>query len=211
MKEYHKIQTVFFKSPESDFKIIMEGHWALPEFEFLKDLEWIWTEKINGMNIRIIWDGSEIRIVGKTDDAEIPRHLLQALQETFTIEKMSFAFNSPCCLYGEGFGNNIQTVGRRYKTNSAYFILFDCLIGNFWLERHNLENIAEKLDIPIVPIMGTGNLLQAVEFVKWGFKSVVAEDKHLPAEGLIMKPKVELFNRKGARIISKIKFKNFKI
>ena len=122
---------------------------------------------------------------------------------------MKATFDGPSCLYGEGFGKNIQSVGRRYISGSTGLVLFDCFIGGFWLERHNLENIAGKFNIPIVPIVGKGNLLQAVEIVKKGFKSIISEDRLLPAEGLIMKPKVELFNRKGERVISKIKFKDF--
>lgn len=209
MKEYHKIQTVFLRSPESNFKTVLEGRWALPEFEFLKDAEWVWTEKVNGTNIRVIWDGVNIKFLGKTDVAQIPGQLLPLLQETFTREKMKTTFDGPCCLYGEGFGKNIQSAGKRYISGSAGFILFDCLIGDFWLERHNLENIAGKFNIPIVPIVGQGNLVQAVEIVEKGFKSLISEDRLLPAEGLILKPKVELFNRKGERIITKIKFKDF--
>ena len=61
MKEYHKIQTVFHRSPESNYKQLMEGVFALPEFELLKDIEWTWTEKIDGTNIRILWDGQTVR------------------------------------------------------------------------------------------------------------------------------------------------------
>ena len=29
MKEYHKIQTVFLRNPEDNFKTLLEGQWAL--------------------------------------------------------------------------------------------------------------------------------------------------------------------------------------
>lgn len=117
-------------------------------------MEWVWTEKVNGTNIHVIWDGEGIRFTGKTDDAQIPGHLFHNLQQTFTVEKMKATFDGPCCLYGEGFGKNIQSVGRRYISGSTALVLFDCFIGGFWLERHNLENIARKFNIPIVPIVG---------------------------------------------------------
>ena len=53
MKEYHKIQSVF-KRDIANGKII-EGKYSLPEFEYLKDNQWVFTEKVDGTNIRIIW------------------------------------------------------------------------------------------------------------------------------------------------------------
>ncbi|SHH97071.1 RNA ligase [Chryseolinea serpens] len=210
MKEYHKIQTVFLRTPESKFKTLMEGHWALPEFEVLKDIPWIWTEKIDGTNIRIQWNGQEVRFGGKTDDAHIPTFLLNVLQTKFTTERMKTVFPdaTEVCLYGEGYGAKIQK-GSHYLPDRTDFILFDCKIDSWWLARPNLEDIANKLSIGVVPIMGMGTLLQAVEFVKQGYKSTIAHNKNYDAEGLIMKPAVELFNRQGQRIVSKIKFRDF--
>src|SRR5689334_6497289 len=110
MKEYQKIQTVFSRNLESNRKELIEGAWSLPEFEVLKDLQWVWTEKIDGTNIRIMWDGKTVRFGGKTDDAQIPTSLLSVLQDTFIPEKMSavFADVTEVCLYGEGYGAKIQ-------------------------------------------------------------------------------------------------------
>lgn len=74
------------------------------------------------------------------------------------------------------------------------FILFDCKIDEWWLLRENIEDIADKLSIGIVPLLGKGNLLEAVEFCKAGFKSTIAQNKDYDAEGLVMKPKIDLFN-----------------
>ncbi|HEY9046702.1 MAG TPA: RNA ligase family protein [Ohtaekwangia sp.] len=211
MKEYHKIQTVFLRSPETKFKELMEGKWASPEFEALKDIAWVWTEKIDGTNIRIMWNGHDVRFGGKTDDAHIPSFLLNVLQQKFTATVMREVFGDAAevCLYGEGYGAKIQK-GNHYIQDRTDFILFDVKIGSSWLQRENLEDIAAKLQIDIVPIIGTGTLLQAVEFVKKGYKSTIAHDKMYDAEGLIMKPAVELFNRQGHRIIAKIKSRDFK-
>lgn len=219
MNEYHKIQTVFHRSPESNYKNLMEGVWALSEFEVLKDLQWSWTEKIDGTNIRIMWDGIKVRFGGKTDDAQIPTFLLKVLQDTFTPEKMTLQFGDASnvlpghplpqvCLYGEGYGAKIQK-GGNYMPNRTDFILFDCKVNEWWLQRDSLEVIATNIGIGIVPIVGTGTLLEAVEFAKTAYKSTIAENKEYPAEGLVMKPPIELFNRKGERILTKIKLKDF--
>ena len=110
------------------------------------------------------------------------------------------------CLYGEGYGNRIQKVGKHYLSDSVGFILFDVRVGKFWLKRIDVENIASKMGVPVVPIIGAGTLLEAIEFVREGFHSSVGS---LQAEGLVCRPKVEMFDRQGKRIIAKIKSKDF--
>jgi len=210
MKEYHKIQTVYFRDPENNHKTLLEGTWAKPEFELLKDIDWICTEKIDGTNIRVMWDGENVRFGGKTDNAQIPAILIEALQDTFTNEKMKEVFSDAdnVCLYGEGYGKKIQK-GGNYLPDRADFILFDVKVGDWWLTREANEDVATKLNIGVVPIIGIWKLEQAIEYVKNGFKSTIAHNKDYVAEGLVMKPITELFNRRGERIIAKIKHKDF--
>ena len=210
MKQYHKIQTVYFRDPENNHKTLLEGTWAKPEFELLKDINWVCTEKIDGTNIRIMWNGENVRFGGKTDNAQIPTILIGVLQDTFTNEIMDEAFPDAdnVCLYGEGFGKKIQK-GGNYMPDRADFILFDVKVGDWWLTRESVEDIAFKLNIAIVPIIGVWKLEKAIEYVKKGFISTIADNKQYIAEGLIMKPVSELFNRKGERVIAKIKHKDF--
>lgn len=210
MKQYHKIQTVYFRDPENNHKTLLEGSWAKPEFELLKDIDWICSEKIDGTNIRIMWNGENVRFGGKTDNAQIPAILIEALQDTFTNEKMKEVFSDAdnVCLYGEGYGKKIQK-GGNYLPDRADFILFDVKVGDWWLTREANEGIAKKLNIGVVPIIGIWKLEQAIDYVKNGFKSTIAHNKDYIAEGLIMKPKTELYNQKGERIITKIKHKDF--
>lgn len=211
MEEYHKIQTVFHRNPDTKFKTLIEGKWSRPEFYVLKDIQWVCTEKIDGTNIRVIWDGENVSFKGKTDNAEIPNHLLETLEKTFTKDKMLGKFNdTKVCLYGEGYGNKIQKNGKHYISNNADFILFDVKIGNWWLERVNVKDIAKDLNIKVVPIILLTTLTKAIELVKNDvFKSKISENKDLTAEGLIMTPTIQLFDRKGERIITKLKFKDF--
>lgn len=210
MKQYQKIQTVYFRDPENNHKTVLEGTWAKPEFELLKNIDWICTEKIHGANIRIMWDGENVRFEGKADNSQIPTILITILQDTFTNEKMKERFpdSNNVCLYGEGYGKKIEK-GGNYLPDRADFILFDVKVDRWWLNRDANEDIATKLDIGVVPIMGIWTLEEAVNFVKKGFKSTIADNKEYIAEGLIMKPAIELVNRKGERVISKIKYKDF--
>ena len=210
MKEYHKIQTVYKRNLETG--ALLEGEWTLPEFEFLKDNQWEWTEKIDGTNIRIILDEVALIFKGKSEKAQIPTFLVDRLQEIFTPVNMieTFPELSQVCLYGEGYGDKIQAAGKHYRPDGTNFILFDCRIGYWWLTRESLEQIAKTLSIPIVPIIGEGTLSQAIEYCRQGFKSVIAHNTEYEAEGLVLKPKVELFNRQSRRVITKLKYKDFK-
>ena len=206
MKEYHKIQSIF-KRDEKTHKFI-EGEWSLPEFYYLRDNQWTMTEKIDGTNIRIGWiPGVGKKIGGRTDNAQIPTFLLTRLEELFPDELLLTLFrDTAVTLYGEGYGAKIQKGGGNYIADGCDFILFDVMIGDWWLERSNVEDIARKLNIDVVPIIGEGTIDNAIKRIKYGVKSTFGD---FMAEGLVLKPSVELFARNGKRIVTKIKHKDF--
>lgn len=204
MNEYPKIETIFKRDERGN---ITEDELSLPELEYLKNNLWVFTEKVDGTNIRVMWDGERVTFGGKTDNAQIPATLVNKLQEFFPVEKFSSVFpNSfPLCLYGEGYGLRIQD-GKQYNPTGVDFTLFDVLIKGWWLNRENITDIAKTLGISVVPIIGEGSLLQAVELARQGFQSAWGP---FTAEGIVLRPKVELLRRNGERIITKIKHKDF--
>jgi hypothetical protein len=209
LKEYHKIDTIFKRDLTRKDKPILVGQWSTPEFEYLKDNIWVWTEKVDGTNIRIIWDGAKVEYKGKTDNAQLPAELFSKLNQILPAEKVSTILDDPTkpfTLYGEGYGRKIQK-GHGYIPDGVGFILFDTYIEGWWLLRDALERIAERAGIPIVPIVGEGTLLGAVTIVRQGFKSVLREE---PPEGIVLKPKVEFFTRMGRRMITKLKIVDFR-
>ncbi|MEA1969984.1 MAG: RNA ligase family protein [Thermodesulfobacteriota bacterium] len=207
MKEYHKIQTVYLRDPATKHKTLLEGQFAKPEFEYLKDNTWVFTEKVDGTNIRVQWNGEHVTFVGKTDRADTPTFLLEKLSELFPPDIFKANELPPCCLYGEGYGAKIQKGGGNYIPDGVNFILFDVKIDDMWLERHNVEDIADKLSLKIVPIIGKGTLLDGVDIVRQGYESRL---RKTPPEGIVIRPEIELFNRRGERVIAKIKRKDFR-
>jgi hypothetical protein len=212
MEKYHKIQTLFFRDPENNHKTLLEGVYSKPEFEYLENCPWVWTEKVDGTNIRVHYQNGELGFGGRTERSQIPVDLVNYLNDTFDVPMLSsiFADDANVTIYGEGYGNKIQKVGSRYLCDHVGLIVFDILINGNWLERDNVEAIALSLELPVVPIIQTGTLTEAVSFVKAGAYSQVAEnDKDMLMEGLIMRPEQELLNRNGKRIITKLKHKDF--
>ena len=206
MKKYHKIQTVFKRDPKTNFKTLLENDYSIPEFEFLKDNLWMFTEKVDGTNIRVMYDGENVTFAGKTDRAEIQGELLKRLSERFTQQAFKDIFKeTSACLYGEGYGAKIQKGGGNYRRDQD-FVLFDIKIDEWWLQREDIEDIAQKLQIEVVPIIGEGTLAQMVEKVKAGFNSIWG---NFSAEGIVARPAVELAARNGSRIITKLKCRDF--
>lgn len=208
MTKYHKIQTVYLRDPETKFKTILEGEFALPEFEYLANCDWTWTEKVDGTNIRVVVGPDGVTFGGKTDRAQIPAFLVNRLRDLFDpmADKLIEQFPGGAVLYGEGYGAKIQKGGGNYMQDRQDFVLFDVRIGHWWLKRESVVEIAGDHGLDVVPIVGHGTLLQMVEFVRKGFSSAWGD---FQAEGVVARPTVELVARNGRRIITKLKYKDF--
>lgn len=207
MREYHKINTVFKRDPANNYKTLLEEEFAMAEFAYLSSNEWVFTEKVDGTNIRVMYDGGNLSLGGKTDKAQIPPVLLTRLNEQFLPLSGQFAelFSEATCLYGEGYGAKIQKGGGNYRRDQG-FVLFDVRIGDWWLQRPDVETVAEKLGLECVPVIGTGTLYEMVEQTRQGFHSRWG---NFMAEGIVARPATELRTRRGDRIITKIKHKDF--
>lgn len=208
MQTYHKIQTVFKRDMDSPGKKLLEWQWSMPEFKYLANNGWIFTEKVDGTNIRVMFNGETITFGGKTDSAQIPSPLLNRLQERFLpmLDEFKETFtNTKVCLYGEGYGPKIQKNGHLYRDDQD-FILFDVYIDGWWLERHNVHSIAQRFNLDVVPVMMEGTLYHAIELIKKGMPSTFG---NFFAEGIVARPKIELQTRSGKRIITKIKHRDF--
>jgi ATP-dependent RNA circularization protein (DNA/RNA ligase family) len=210
MKEYHKINSIYKRDMSKKTAPFIIGEYAEPEFELLKDIEWFFTEKIDGTNIRIQLSKDGMEFAGRTANAQIPAHLFKRLQEIFIQDKLKEIFLGDwedICLYGEGFGNKIQgKVGIDYLKDNVDFILFDVRVGNLWLERLDVDDIAHKLNIESVPVVGMGSIDDAIYFVQEGHRSYFGEAQ---MEGVVLRPEYELLKRRGERIITKVKYRDF--
>jgi hypothetical protein len=205
MKKYHKIQSLFERDRQTN-KLI-EGKWTLPEFEYLQSNEWIFTEKVDGTNVRIMFDGEKIRFGGREDDAQLSVHLFSELTDLFfpQIDTFKKKFPDGVCLYGEGYGPKIQDVGHLYSDKYS-FVLFDVRIGEWWLQQENVQDVAINLGLDVVPIIGIGSLHEAIDRCRDGFNSQWGDFR---AEGIVARPRVDLQTRGGDRIITKVKCVDF--
>lgn len=210
MKEYHKIETLFERDMEGTKKLI-EGKFRNESVEYLKDNEWVFTEKVDGTNIRVYWDGHRVAIGGRTDNAQLPGDLAQHLHDLFMTNEAEQLFEqkfgeTEVYLFGEGYGGKIQSGGAYSKEKK--FILFDVMVGNTFLEREDIEGIARVFNVATVPVLFKGSLADGVIYIKGKPNSAIAvEPKEM--EGVVGVPAKRLTDFRGNRIIVKIKTVDF--
>ncbi len=209
MIEYNKIETLYKRDMEGTKKLL-EGEFRNPAVEFLKDNIWQFTEKVDGTNIRVYWDGHKVQFGGRTERAQIPANLVNYLNNTFGTSEAEQIFEekfgeTEVILFGEGYGPKIQN-GGLYRSDVS-FIMFDVLISNNYQPRESVEDIAKAFGIDVVPIIFEGTIQEGVDFVKGHPDSTMGTAK---MEGLVGRPKVEMRDRCGKRVIVKIKWEDFK-
>ena len=206
---YHKIDTLFERG--KNFNVDTD---KLRRPVIATISKWQVTEKVDGKNIRIMFDGNEVLISGRSDDAQINGDLLNILLKMFPVEKLKEICDpdTEYTFYGEGYGAGIQKCGSKYRPDKS-FRLFDVLVdGRWWLDWDAVSGIASKLGIKTVPYYGEMSLDKIVELVKTGFSSDVAlqdSGTELDAEGIVARPLETLFDKRGYRLIIKLKTIDF--
>lgn len=190
--------------------------------EFENNIELVETDEVYGVTY-------DVKYKGKTDNAQIPPRLLKHLEDKYPKIKVlevlglkefidikefpDYKWKNEndvpmYTIYGEGYGIGIQS-GGNYIMNGNEFIVFDVKVNNIWLKTEARDEIANKLGAPIVPFIGYFTIDEAIDYVRKGFKSTIAENKNYMAEGLVLRTDLGLLNRMGKRLITKIKYEDF--
>lgn len=191
--KYPKINSIW-KRDTKNKNVIVPGEFSLPEFDAIKN--WLCTEKIDGTNIRITFDAGVIRFDGRTDNSQIPADLVNYLKDNFTSELLRSVFpgsaeGEPVTLFCEGYGAGIQKIGK-YYSETQRVILFDVVVGQYWLKRVDVEDVAEKLKIPVVPIVPCVSLDSIVDEVSHGIPSALGD---VQAEGVVVRSQPQMLFR----------------
>lgn len=186
------------------------GRFRNPTMKFLSELEWQFTEKVDGTCTRVYWDGHKVSYGGRTDRAQMPVPLMNYLISVFGTPEAEQLFEQTfgereVILFGEGYGPKIQS-GGAYRDDVS-FILFDVMIGDNYQPREMVEKTAKMFGIDVVPIVCEGTIWDGIDFVMHHPKSTIGTAM---MEGVVGRPEVELRDRCGNRVIVKIKWRDFK-
>lgn len=187
---------------------LIEGDYACEEFGSIK--RWRVDEKVDGTNIRIFYEEGKVSFGGRTSKAQIPKHLLKYLEETFTRELMNAVFpdNPKITLFGEGYGPKIQACGGNYRSEPG-FILFDIVCGGWWLKKEDVEALAEKLGILTVPSLGVMEENDIVDFVRSMPMSRCSRVEQ-QIEGVVCRSEPLMLFRNSKPLMFKLKCREFK-
>ena len=210
MKKYEKIETVFERDTMGTKKL-KYGCYRNNAVKYTAWNEWQWTEKIDGTNVRVHWDGHKVSFSGRTDNSQLPSPLLNRLIDIFGGTDAEELFEQlfgekEVILFGEGYGKKIQAVGSKYIPDGVDFILFDVCVNDTYLDREEVENIALAFRISAVPVVLVGTINDAINYVMTKPKSTIGT---APMEGLVGRPVVELKDKNGKRLIVKVKVCDF--
>jgi ATP-dependent RNA circularization protein (DNA/RNA ligase family) len=188
------------------------GDYAEPEFGSIK--HWRVDEKIDGTNVRIFYDQGKVTFGGRTKEAQLPVNLFAYLQANFGDWNLCKVFPTQeneaypnVILFGEGYGPKIQLAGNSYRDDVG-FILFDVWVGGWWLKRENVKEIANQLNIPMVPDLGIMTEEEIIEFVKSKPLSRCSEYPQT-MEGVVCRSEPLMLFRNGKPLMWKLKTKEF--
>lgn len=220
MKMYHKIKSVLAYADVQPYKkrrIYNELKFVDNVCEFFKFNNFHCTEKVDGTNIIVFWNGRDVTFKGRKLTDQIPAKLLEILKNTFTKELMKIVFgtrdNSGIVIYVEGHGYSLgsELKNKMPLWEDLHIIdigginLTTSEISFFDFER--LEMISSIFKLNTVPLIGIHNMCEAVEMCKNTYMSTINEN--IKAEGIVIRPVIDLKTKTNERIIYKIRSECF--
>jgi len=114
-------------------------------------------------------------------------------------------------VYGEAYGGRQQGMSATYGKKTC-FIVFDVKVGDTWLNVPNAENMAIKLGLEFVPYDKVPATVEALNAerdrpCRVAIRRGMGNEKM--AEGIVIRPLIEVVNSRGSRIIAKHKRPEF--
>lgn len=222
MRAYPSIETVFARDAAThklDFGAI-----RAPETKCVNG--WTVSEKIDGTNVRAIVTLEGITIKGRTDKADLPPGLEDAVRATLPTHAELVAFFTEyrgkelpaewsVTFYGEGYGAGIQKGGD--YSHVKRFRVFDLMLGASWIDDADMRAICHRLNIPVAPFLGFANHIPKTEadlnaFYTSSGSFVALQDSGRPGvrpEGIVAKPVHVLLDKYGNRVMWKLTYREF--
>lgn len=222
--EYPKTENLLERSDYEDRPLLM-GTFRVPEHRQIG--RWHVTEKIDGTNMRILYDPEThtFDVRGRSDRAKVPGDLEDNIRRLLYDTAWKAAFQDFCAprgdrldwgtvtIFGEGYGPGIQR-GHGYAPQKS-FRMFDVMYHwpdgrDSWCSMETVEMLAAMLRIPTAPLIGRAmTTLEILDYVLNERNSfVAAEDNNNPthpSEGVIARTNPYVYTERGSRVMFKLK------
>lgn len=228
MHPYGKTENLYARDPKT--RHVIPSVLRVPEVGLVDPAAWLFTEKLDGTNVRLIvrpsipHDPFHVELRGRSDAATLPKGLTVEVNQ-HALEAVYMALELPLdvvlTLYGEAYGAGIQKGGVYSDTKRVRF--FDLHTSrkvegdradersSWWRPWSELIYVTRIMDLNTVPIIGLG-LNDAIELVRNGFHTTVTEEGGTGglAEGVVARTDPYLFTSRGDRVVFKLKTADFK-
>lgn len=202
MIEYQKIETLYkFDNVTKTYR----KEFFNPYVDYLKDNEWIASEKIDGTNVQVEYDGHRVAFHGRTERTNFPKEVLAALTEKFADSEVVFEQmfgDKPVIMFMECYGGKIQ--GGLYGGEER-LIGFDVMVNGTYLDKLIIKEIFDKFGVETVEFFKVSGIDEALKIVSSNPLSPHCKKGTTRQEGLVCVPAVRIYDHQGKRIIVKIK------
>lgn len=166
-------------------------------------------EKIHGTSAHVRWKDKEVAYFsgGEKHDK------FEALFDTeFLKSKFTELFDCDVIVYGEAYGGKQQGMSHTYG-KELKFVVFDVKVDGNWLDVQNAEDVATKLGLEFVYYNKVVTDLPDIDAERdrpstQAKRNGIDEDKI--AEGVVLRPLMEITRNNGSRLIVKHKSDEFK-
>lgn len=169
-------------------------------------------EKIHGTSAHIRWKDGQLTFFagGEKHERFVALFDQPALAAAFAGDGMG---HQDVTVYGEAYGGKQQGMGDTYG-KELRFVVFDVKVGETWLAVPDAANVAAKLGLQFVWYTRTTTDISALDALRdrpseQAVRNGVT-DEPKRAEGVVIRPIVELFTSDGSRIIAKHKRQDFR-
>lgn len=174
--------------------------------------QWVIQEKIEGMNMSVVVDPASetLELRGRTTATDYDFTKVDLPSRESLIESLDIKEGAKIILFGELCGGGIQK--ERYFEKPT-FVLFDVQYVSefhmFYLDPEAIPEVAKSCGLKSVPILGmTENMIDSKESLEgWITNSLITSS--VKAEGIVAKPRIEVNDKFGERIIYKTRYAHF--
>ncbi len=221
MEPYGKIPALYKRdsdSPKQVIPVVKDMYIAQLDHAYAL---WQLSEKIDGTNVRIIWDGYEVRFAGRKSDQLQPNvqsaieeqhpHLEAMFEQVFDGQEVT--------VYGEGFGPGVNKGGK--YGDRIRFRGFDVVIGGSELNPADAYDVIRQLGLSPVKVYPMAEpypsrLFRMMQDIVAGSSQyhymhsayLHSEFGDFYPEGYVMRPRVNLYKKNGSAIKVKLTFRD---
>ena len=191
-----KTKTLFRR--DDNFKV-MTDHFTDDRYRQVTD--WLVTEKMDGMSVILSTnDGFH----GRSPRTQFQGKTLAFMEQA--MHSVAYRFFQKDIenvdVYAELVGPQVQ--GNPHNLTELQLFVFDVRIGDYWLDWHNVKDVAEKAGLQTVEVKG-----------RWTMPHIIADVKARKAhgdgyfEGYVARTDPYLYDNQGNRIVWKLKGTDF--